>query len=141
MTAVTTTRQLVNASTRKSTGTANGSESDRAPAICVDDRASRIPGTAALDAISALSISSCRTTRRRVAPSDTRSAISLRRAAPRASSMFATFAHATSKTIAGTLMKIRTEVMTSLIPPGGVPKRATTARASRRSRGSRRSMR
>ena len=56
------------------------------------------PATPATNASSTLSTSSCRTMRHRVAPIETRTAISRERSAARASSRLATFAQAMSST-------------------------------------------
>ena len=55
------------------------------------------PRTPPRDASTTLSVSNCRTTRSRLAPTLSRNAISRRRAAARASSRFAIFAHAIAR--------------------------------------------
>ena len=60
--------------------------------------ASRSPGGPAGDRDERLSVRSCRTIRQRLPPIASRNAISLRRAVPRASSMFARLRHEMSST-------------------------------------------
>ena len=71
--------------------------SDCASAPVAHDASSRPPAAPA-SASRSPSVSSCRTIRPRPPPTARRIAISLRRAAPRASSMFAMFRHAMSST-------------------------------------------
>jgi hypothetical protein len=71
------------------------------PASRVDDhKPTMSPAAPPRSASSNPSVRSCRTTRHRLLPSARRMAISLRRAVPRASSMFARFRQATSNTTA-----------------------------------------
>ena len=71
---------------------------DNATSPCTSMEASRRPASPATPASTQLSVSSCRTTRARPAPSAARSAISRVRPADRASRRFAILAHAMSHT-------------------------------------------
>ena len=64
----------------------------------IEKYASAMPIAAPIEAISRLSVSICRTSRARDAPSDDRTASSLARSIARANCMFITFTHAMSST-------------------------------------------
>ena len=100
-TPVTSDTSAVNAATRPSTPTSRRrgmlSGADATSASTPQNASSR-PTAPPASAMSTLSVSSCWTIRPRLAPSAVRSAISLRRDAARASSRFATLAHAISST-------------------------------------------
>ena len=94
----TTVNASTRASSRRSSDTAIGSGSSMVVSARISHHARPMPTAAPAAASNRLSISNCCTRRPRPAPSARRTLISRARAAPRASSMPATFAHAISRT-------------------------------------------
>src|SRR5581483_9146601 len=94
-------REAEQPSTRASSRTSSSrgrSPGPSASSASTPHAASNTPQTPPATASSRLSVSNCRMTRQRPAPSATRTAISRRRTAPRASSRPATLTHATAST-------------------------------------------
>ena len=75
---------------------------------CLPQYPTRIPNAPPSEESSRLSVSSCRTSRARVAPSDRRTEISFCRPVARESSRLATFAHTMSSTSTTTIVRIVT---------------------------------
>ena len=100
--AATSDSPVVKAITRPSSASVtvigNGREGSQATSTDVVARASSKPAPPATRNSVIVSVRSCRIKRARPAPMASRTAISLRRAAPRASRMLATLAHATTNT-------------------------------------------